>query len=130
MGQYLLLFLSDAVVEMGVAAAFGYRHRIAMTTVVLANLITYPLLTFCSWLTFPPLPGWPTAFGFLDIGTVLFLEGGAVVLEWALLVFVFRERVMRLFALSAAMNAASLVGGPLVFRLCYGLFALLIGAFR
>ncbi|MEW6350155.1 MAG: hypothetical protein AB1646_13900 [Thermodesulfobacteriota bacterium] len=105
MGEYLLTLVLTLVIEAGVAAAFGYRDRLALRTVVLVNLMTHPLLNAVLW--------WGDLTGLfpMTLLTILFLEGVVVLVEWGLLAFVFQTRFVRLFALSFSMNAASFLTG-------------------
>ncbi|MEW6350152.1 MAG: hypothetical protein AB1646_13885 [Thermodesulfobacteriota bacterium] len=122
MESYFFFLVLTVAVEIGVAAVFGYRNRVSQAAIVLVNLTTYPLLTLSSWLAFPPDPAWPTALGLLGVWETAFLEMLTVLLEWFLLLFVFRQGLMRLFVLSLCMNAASLMGAPVLMPLCGRLY--------
>jgi len=109
--NYILALVLTIVVEIGVAAALPHNTNVSARTIVLVNLMSHPLLHYVLWTNhyaqFMTVT-WPVLIG---------LEMGVVVLEWALLLFVVREKAIHLFYLSLAMNAASFTVGLVVFRL-------------
>jgi hypothetical protein len=95
------------VVELAVAAALGLRTRRALLAVACVNLITNPplnlLLTLVSW--------WrPWAYA----PALIALEIVVVIVEWRLLLWALGGDARRMLLVAAAMNAASLALGFLL----------------
>jgi hypothetical protein len=108
--EYILALALTIGVETGVAAVLPHNTNVTARTVILVNLMSHPLLHYVLWTNqyaqFMTVT-WPVLIG---------LEMGVVVLEWALLYFVVRDKATRLFFLSLAMNTASFTVGLVLFR--------------
>jgi hypothetical protein len=84
----------------------GSRSASALATLVLINLMTHPVFTFCLWVN--------RAFNFTNPWLLLpVLEALVALVEWRLLYYVFRGSSSRMFLISISMNAASCAGGLL-----------------
>ncbi len=81
--DYLAALSLTMVIEVAVAALWGYRSYFAIRTVILANLMSHPLLTYLLWVN--------QYFRILDFrASVAILEILVVFLEWGCFVFVLR----------------------------------------
>lgn len=98
------------VIEVIIAWLFGLRTQKEFLTVILINLITNPLLNYLILVN-----GYFHLVSQVNV-LILGLEAGVVLAEWRLLVYVLRQGVKKMLALSAAINATSFLAGFLFFR--------------
>ena len=112
-GPLLILWalLIAVVVEVVVALLFGYRNKRGITTVVLINLFTNPIVNY--------LVVRSIYFGRAQISgaTIVGVEVAVVLAEWFLLWFVLQKDPKKLFWLSVIMNLASYLVGWIVFSI-------------
>jgi hypothetical protein len=96
-----------------VAAAFGLRTRQALLVVGVINVLTNPALNYALLLAARLAP----AGHELRVVVPVLAAGELIVFltEWRLLLWTLGGRPRRMLTLSAAMNAASLAVGLLVF---------------
>jgi hypothetical protein len=106
---FLLALFLTVLIEGGVAYLFGLRERRLLLAVAMINVITNPALNF-----------FLLVLGYMHIAApwtfVVALELLVVVVEWRLMVYVFRMPAGRLLLLSLVANASSFVAGLLLFR--------------
>lgn len=104
----IALILTD-LIESATAFALGYRGLQIYIVILLINIITNPALNLIMQVVY-------LFFNRkMAIGWVLFLEILVVVLEWRILVYVYPKRSKQMLCMSAVMNAASYVGGIIIF---------------
>jgi hypothetical protein len=108
--DYLFALILTIVIEVSIAAAFGYRSQKEILSIVLVNLITQPALNYFLLLN--------SFLGLIaeSIQFILFLEILVIFVEWGLLVYTLKTDLRKTFVLSLVMNLASFVVGLLVFR--------------
>jgi len=105
----ILALLLSILVEVPVAALFGYWRPWQIAIVALINVITNPPMNYLLLLNYHF--GWVPRTTFL----IAMLEIAVVFVEWRLLLFAFRQKPWRLLALSATMNFCSYVAGVFLF---------------
>ncbi len=103
------LFLTAAI-EVGVAWLFRLRSKTDIITIILINVITNPALNYLLLVN-----GYFHLFRQTTI-LLLILEAVVVLVEWRLLVYVFRKNVKSMLALAVVMNGFSYLAGLLIFR--------------
>lgn len=105
--DYLPALLITLGIETGVALLLGFRQRLQILAVLLATLVTHPVLhcvvVSAFFFQFLPSP--------LPLAVVLGLEGVVFVTEWVLLAYALRLPVWRAGMLSLAANLASYLYG-------------------
>ncbi len=104
--SFFVPLIVTIVIEGMVALVAGYSSKRKQLAILLINLMTNSLLNFIVLFFYfssvlEELSGWE----------LLGLEGVIVIVEWRLLLYVFRERSRKLFWLSLGMNASSLFVG-------------------
>ncbi len=108
LSRYLLALALTLVSEGSIAYLFGLRKRQAVLAVAAINVMTNLILNYCLFL-----------LGYLGVAVsfmlVVALEILVVVIEWRLLVYVFREPTERFLLLSIVANTASFLAGVLLF---------------
>ncbi len=102
------LILTIAI-EAGVAWLFKLRSKMELGTVIHVNVITNPLLNYLIAVN-----------GYFHLVSqtiilILCLEVIVVLVEWRLMVYVFRREAGKILVLSAVMNAVSCIAGFLLF---------------
>ncbi|NMC36299.1 hypothetical protein GYA49_04615 [Candidatus Beckwithbacteria bacterium] len=114
---YFLTLTLTIVIEILVGGTMlGWKNKLFLTSIVLVNLITHPLLNYILYLD--------TYLGFLGsrfFATVM-LEALVVLVEWRLLVFAMRSFSVQLFKLSLIMNVMSYLLGSyflVIFAMIY-----------
>ncbi|MBL0169712.1 MAG: hypothetical protein IPP90_03130 [Gemmatimonadaceae bacterium] len=102
---YAVALVGTIVIEVPIAALFGFRRREELAAVALASVFTYPILSFAlAALEVRELErGWYLA-------ALLAFETVVVVTEWKLLVYALR-RDHRVLLTSVVMNAVSFLLG-------------------
>jgi len=107
-GRYLLALFLTIALEEGVAFLLGLRTRRHILAVAAVNTLTNPVLNYSL-----------LVLGFLGMdvsyGGIVLLEILVVAVEWLLLVYLFGGLRGRLLLVSLLMNAASFIGGLLIF---------------
>lgn len=108
LGRSLLALLLTLIIEAGVAYLLGFRTGRFLTALAAINVITNPALNYLLLVL---------AYLGTDISLarVILLEILVVVIEWQLLVYVFRSPKGRFLLLSIVANAASFFIGWLLF---------------
>lgn len=108
LGRYLLALLLTLVIEGGIAYLLGLRKSQYMLAVALINVITHVILNYLI-----------LVLGYLGIDVTFVLIGTleilVVIVEWQLLVYVFRGPKRRFLTISALANAMSFFIGLLLF---------------
>ncbi len=108
LGTYLFTLLLTITIEGGVVYLLGFRKSQYMLAVVVINIITHPALNYLI-----------LVFGYLGIQVtyllIAILEMLVVVVEWQLLVYMFRGSKGRFLITSLLANAASFFIGVLLF---------------
>ena len=105
----LLGLLFTIVLELPVAAVFGFRRAHELGAVALASAVTYPMLSVA--IAF--VPG--QVAGRADGLFIVALEIGVVIAEWRLLTYALRQQ-QRALITSAVMNLVSFLGGLMFLR--------------
>ena len=92
--QLILPLIITEIVEVGVAALFGLRHKLEIAAILLINIITNPLMNFILLLNF--------SFHIVSQNLLLLtsLEIIVVFVEWLLLKWVLQSNSKKLFLLS------------------------------
>jgi hypothetical protein len=108
LGRYLLALLVTLVVEGSIAYVLGLRTTQYMLAIIAINVATNVTLNYLL-----------LVLGYLGISAsfilIIALEIGVVVIEWQLLVYIFREPRRRFLAVSILGNTASFLIGLLLF---------------
>ena len=108
MTTYLTAFFLTLVIEGAVALALGYRERFLLLALVLANVVTHPVLNALLLVNahYQALPDFPL---------LVALEIAVVFVEWHLLRDTLRDYPRPLLRLSLSMNGASFAAGVLLY---------------
>jgi hypothetical protein len=108
LGRYLLALLLTLAIEGGIAYLLGLRKSQYMLAVVMINVITHIILNYLI-----------LVLGYLSIDVtfalIVTLELMVVIVEWQLLVYVFRGPKGRFLTISALANTMSFFIGLLFF---------------
>ncbi len=108
LGRYLLTLLLTVIIEGGIAYLLGFRTRQYMLAIALINVITHVLLNYLI-----------LVLGYLGVDTtfalIVPLEILVVIVEWQMLVYVFRGPKGRFLITSILANATSFFIGVLLF---------------
>lgn len=103
---FLALFLT-LVIEVCVARLFGFKKSKEVISIICVNLISHPVLNYFLWAN--------DVFNLIENNLLLyFLEILAVIVEWILLVWIFRVKKYFLFGLSLTMNFVSFIIGIII----------------
>ncbi len=106
--RYLLALLLTVTIEVGIAYLLGFRKKEYLLAFVMINVITNLSLNYLI-----------LVLSYLNIevtfGLILLLETLVVIVEWQLLVYIFREPKGRFLITSILANAASFSIGLLIF---------------
>lgn len=114
MSEYLGFFAAalilTIVIEVIIAWLFRLRSKKEISTIILINLITNPLLNYLILVNhyFQIVSN--------SLALILLLEVGAVLAEWRLLLYVLRQSARKLLILSVWMNVISYFSGLLIFK--------------
>jgi hypothetical protein len=108
LGRYLLALLLTVIIEAGVAYLLGFRTSRFLTALAAINVITNPALNYLILVL--AYLGTEVSFPW-----IVLLEVLVVILEWRLLVYVFREPKGRFLIVSFLGNATSFLIGLLLF---------------
>ncbi len=107
-GRYLFALLLTITIEGGVAYLLGFRKRQYQLAFAVINTITNLSLNYLI-----------LVLGYLSIRVtfmfIVTLEILVVVVEWQLLIYIFRDSKGRFLVLSILANAASFFAGLLLF---------------
>lgn len=107
-GRYLLALLLTLIIEGGVAYLLGFRKSQSMLTIALINVITNLTLNYLI-----------LVLGFLNVDAslalIVVLEILVVIVEWQMLVYVFRNPKGRFLIISILANTMSFFIGLLFF---------------
>lgn len=107
-GRYVLALLLTLVIEGGTAYLLGLRTSRYMLAVALINVITNLVLNYTIF-----------SLGYLGVDVtfalIVSLEILVVIVEWQLLVYIFREPKGRFLAISILANTMSFFIGLLLF---------------
>ncbi|HEX2994891.1 MAG TPA: hypothetical protein VHP14_08705 [Anaerolineales bacterium] len=108
LGRYLLALLLTILVEGCVAYLLGLRSRQSLLAVLAINVLTQPALNYLL-----------LVLVYLNVNVtfmlIIALEILVVILEWQLLVYIFRAPTRRFLAVSFLGNALSFLVGLLFF---------------
>ncbi len=108
LARYLLALLLTIIVEGGIAYLLGFRERQYQLALALINVITNPALNYLI-----------LVLGYLGIHItfvlIAILEILVMIVEWQLLVYIFRGPKGRFLFISVLANAASFLVGLLLF---------------
>ena len=108
LGRYLIALLLTLIIEGGIAYLLGLRTGRYILAVAMINVLTHVTLNYLLFV-----------LGYLGVSAsfmlIVVLEIGVVIVEWQLLVYVFREPRRRFLAVSILGNTASFLVGLLLF---------------
>ncbi len=108
LARYLLALFLTLIIEGSIAYLMGLRGRDYVLAVALINVITHPILNYLLFV-----------LGYLNINAslmlIVLLEILVVIVEWRLLVYIFRSPKTRFLITSILANTASFLAGLLLF---------------
>lgn len=108
LGRYLLALLLTLIIEAGAAYLLGFRTGRFLAALAAINVITNPALNYL--LLVLAYLGREASFAL-----IVFLEILVVIVEWQLLVYVFRSPRGRFLSISILANGMSFLIGLLLF---------------
>lgn len=108
---YLTMFVLTVMIEIAVALLFGYRNKKAVLSIFIINVLTHPSLNYFLWVN--------GSLGIIQMNMSILwlLEIIVAVVEGILLVFLLRQKFVRMILLASVMNLASFCLGLMLFRL-------------
>ncbi len=108
LARYLLALFLTLIIEGSIAYLIGLRGRDYVLAVALINAITHPILNYLL-----------LVLGYLNINAslmlIVLLEVLVVIVEWRMLVYIFRFPETRFLITSILANTASFLAGLLLF---------------
>lgn len=105
----LLALTLTCLIESATAYILGYRTLQIYIIILLINVITNPALNLIMQIVYLFVASK------MALGWVITLELLVVILEWRILAYVYPENSKKMLLLSATMNAASYIGGIIIF---------------
>lgn len=107
---YLLALILTLIIELSVAYIFGFRNKKSIITIIVANLITHPLLCYFLLMN--------SVIFIIPINyfSIIVLEILVVLLESILLFFALKQKYLDILKLSFGINIASFLVGLLIFK--------------
>ena len=103
----IALFLTITI-EIVVSLCLGFKKKSEILTLIFLNIITNPLLNYLLMVNSY------FYYAITKLPLIIFLELVVVLVEWKILLYVLREKPLKLFILSLLMNLCSFSFGLII----------------